>query len=302
MKLPNPQSRQAFTLIELLVVIGIIAILISILIPVLGAARESANRAKCASNLRQIGIAMHDYASDHKQYPRVCAHLDDDTGKEDVFIVYFQDQQHLTHDPFQGAYLQGDATAAMFLLIRYGYLTSTAIFICPSTDHKPADLGGYKPIDLSNFPLTDPVGENYSYSFASPYANWQDNSFGEEPSKYRLTPQLRGDFAIGADRNECIDRCASLKPTSDPSILKKMNSANHKAKGQNVLYNDGHVVWCISPFVGVNQDNIYTNTYITNHDQFANPTPFSRFDTVLSPGYPMVKSGRGALYQSAPRN
>ena len=59
-------SRRGFTLVELLVVIGIIAVLIGILIPVLGKARESSNRTACLANLRTIGQAMFMYAADHR--------------------------------------------------------------------------------------------------------------------------------------------------------------------------------------------------------------------------------------------
>ena len=55
--------RRGFTLIELLVVIAIIAVLIALLLPAVQAAREAARRAQCVNNLKQIGLAMHNYHS-----------------------------------------------------------------------------------------------------------------------------------------------------------------------------------------------------------------------------------------------
>src|SRR5205823_4166671 len=54
-------THRAFTLIELLVVIAIIAVLIALLLPAVQAAREAARRARCQNNLKQIGLALHNY-------------------------------------------------------------------------------------------------------------------------------------------------------------------------------------------------------------------------------------------------
>jgi prepilin-type N-terminal cleavage/methylation domain-containing protein len=109
-------QRRGFTLIELLVVIAIIGILASMLLPVFAQARESARRAVCTSNLRQIGMALQMYATDHSE--RV---------------------------PSPGA--SGREWAAQVL----PYIGSTQIFVCPSDTRSAGEptIGGTGQAPLS---------------------------------------------------------------------------------------------------------------------------------------------------------
>jgi prepilin-type N-terminal cleavage/methylation domain-containing protein/prepilin-type processing-associated H-X9-DG protein len=68
-------SRRAFTLIELLVVIAIIAVLIALLLPAVQAAREAARRAQCVNNMKQMGLALHNYESSVGAFPPSCTLL-----------------------------------------------------------------------------------------------------------------------------------------------------------------------------------------------------------------------------------
>src|ERR1700677_374208 len=68
-RVPTRARRAGFTLIELLVVIAIIATLIALLLPAVQAAREAARRSQCRNNLKQFGIAMHNYHDVCRMFP-----------------------------------------------------------------------------------------------------------------------------------------------------------------------------------------------------------------------------------------
>lgn len=97
--------RHGFTLVELLVVIAIIGILVGLLLPAVQAAREAARRMSCSNNLKQIGLAMHNYESAYKRLPPGGLGWVDDDGfggtKDDdgygflCFLLPFIEQQNL---------------------------------------------------------------------------------------------------------------------------------------------------------------------------------------------------------------
>lgn len=96
--LSSRHARPGFTIVELLVVIAIIGTLVGLLIPAVQSARESARRTACANNLKQIGLAVHNYADANRALPIMCSN-GYGGGTWMLFIFPFLDEA-ATHDAF----------------------------------------------------------------------------------------------------------------------------------------------------------------------------------------------------------
>jgi len=133
------RARRGFTLIELLVVIAIIAVLVALLLPAVQQAREAARRSSCKNNLKQLGLALHNYHDTYTKFPQGQFQIEGANGWEGngimVPLLPYLDQAPLYNQwNFNVTYLSGSNVTPS--------RTKIAAFRCPSDrDYPGAEAG-----------------------------------------------------------------------------------------------------------------------------------------------------------------
>jgi prepilin-type N-terminal cleavage/methylation domain-containing protein/prepilin-type processing-associated H-X9-DG protein len=218
--------RRAFTLVELLVVVGIIAILISLLLPALNQARESARRTHCAAGLHNIGVAMNVYANENKR--RLPAH--EGPGNNWFWDVPF---------PTRDAIIKAGATRENFY--------------CPSGDLQNDDQlwdylgpGGWT---VSGYfwlmerrgggGLSNPFFEILNYPLGAPEEMRRLRKSVVAPRAAETELVADANLSVGTPPNRRFAGIYGGWPSHRSNHLKRGTDG----VGGNILFLDGHVEW-----------------------------------------------------------
>jgi prepilin-type N-terminal cleavage/methylation domain-containing protein len=149
---------RGFTLVELLVVIAIIGVLVALLLPAVQAAREAARRTRCSNNLKQIGLALHNYEDTHKRLPYGTPGCCTPNGSNWVVSIF----PHIEYGNLQDKLdLSGNFKTTPQNATVIGQVTKLPAFICPT------DPAANKPVDV-----------RYTHNITPAHLLWYPASMG----------------------------------------------------------------------------------------------------------------------------
>ncbi len=244
------KRRSGLTLVEALFVTAVGGVLVAVVLPTIAQCRARSLRTGCAMNLGLSLDGLRLYAEGYGGAFPTCGY---GPGTERYDIIGYRCDR-----PLRVAHSN---SRNLFLAVRLGFL-EPGMLLCPETDDRPAPLG---PPDRPYHDFHVGNGPHYRNRFSYSY----HLQFGDRGSTrgHPLTAQSSPSMAILADRTPCVRYAGLPRGEGTRSIdfgppawapLRRANSPNHLAAGQNVAFIDGRVAWAAAPTAGPDGDNIYT--------------------------------------------
>jgi prepilin-type N-terminal cleavage/methylation domain-containing protein len=238
--------RHGFTLIELLVVIGIIAVLISILLPALQKAKEMAQRTQCMSNLRSIGQVFQIYANQFRNHVPAGRH---GSFAQSIHYMAIGDPQQESNGG--GYFTEIGLLAKAGLVSDDGKSDEPQIFFCPSNTQIVLDQGSG--IVAGSLWMHGTTRNAYAQN---PIWRWREDPLGAGSLPFKIWVSQKYNYALGFDRNPYT---GGLGATSIPFIPKikdwkglgitgdlivnDLTTKQGHRRGLNMLYPNWNVQW-----------------------------------------------------------
>ena len=211
MGLSNTRPRSAFTLVELLVVIAIIGILVGLLLPAVQAAREAARRMQCSNNLKQLGLAMHNFHDAFKKFPySTDSKFNSDRCAWISALCPFFEQQYQSEsllNPLTGSF--GNRNIA----IPIGAAISTVN--CPSNGTSGVTDGGY---GMTSYIGVEAVNTQHWDTWGNPPRSTSYNGIFVRRSYYKGgTPPDRSDSNM--EKNAAATRIGDITDGTSNTLM-----------------------------------------------------------------------------------
>jgi prepilin-type N-terminal cleavage/methylation domain-containing protein len=218
-------AHRAFTLIELLVVIAIIAILAALLLPALASAQDKARKAACVSNLRQLGVALHNYAQDYGGRIPYGPKAPPFTNPSDFYPS--------TGAPTSLISLQNGDPAGLGLLLQPYLSTQPKVLFCPGSD-QVVDTG----TELAKVGVHQAQCSYY-------YRHGGNTLLHDTPAATDAPAHLQLDN-LGANRNGLPIRALAIDTIflcpPDLATYGVKPSTHHRQQFADILFSDGHLL------------------------------------------------------------